>query len=129
MLEKRQAIVLAAHTHIPTLTTRVTENGRITQLITSSMGHHWRAKIARSKVNTWDAYMTIAKKNSIKGKNAAKMRRAWQVMESKGTYTSKQLFYNSGFVVLEVRDRSIEAHIYISPSAKPATSLLLSVNQ
>ena len=129
MLEKRQAIVLAAHTHIPAITTRATANGRITQLVTTSMGHQWRGKIAPSKIQDWESYTALAKKNSIRGKNAAKMRRAWQSMEAKGTYTHKQIFYNSGFVVLEIQDRRIVAHIYTNASVKPSASLLLSVNQ
>ena len=45
LLEKRNTLILAAHTHAPSLSTRTTKQGKVTQLIVSSMGHSWGMKL------------------------------------------------------------------------------------
>lgn len=129
MLEKRRTLILAAHTHIPSLVTRSTANGRLSQLIVSSMGNSWRAKVAAAKIKDWPGYTAAMKKAFFQGKQAANRRKQWKTMESKGTYTYKQLFHNSGFVVLDVNDRKVESRYYINGSNKPASTMLLMVNR
>lgn len=127
LLETRQTLVLAGHTHRPSFTTRSTKTGRLPQLVVCSLGASFRSKAAPGNIQDWQSFLTEAKKNTIRGDNAAKMRKAWRIMESKGTYTHKQLFANSGFVVLDIGNRKVESRYYINASAKPASTMLLMV--
>ena len=129
LLEKRRAVILAAHTHIPSFATRTSAGGKLAQLIVSSVGCSWESKIVPGSHKNWQSLLKSAEKINITGKNAAKNRKRFQELRSKGTYTFKQLFYNSGFVVLHVNDRRVEARYYTNDSSKPASNLTLVENR
>lgn len=128
MLEKRNTLVLTGNYMQPSITTRATANGRITQLAVNSIGSSWRAKVTPTKIKTWDAFAK-ATKGRFRGATAARNRRIWNGIEKMGTYTHRQLFNNSGFVILDINDQKVEAHYYTSASAKPAAKLLLMVTR
>ena len=44
MLETRNTLILAAHTHSPSLSTRTTARGKLTQLIVASLGNSWKGR-------------------------------------------------------------------------------------
>ena len=104
LLENRRALILAAHTHVPSLTTRVTKRGKVVQLVVSSMGSQWEPeRIVPPKVTTWEEFVGIGKSRPRRGWNKKNPQR-WPVLEAKGEYTFTQLFLNSGYALLRVDD-------------------------
>ena len=104
LLETRQALILAAHTHIPSLACRVTERGKLRQLVVSSMGSQWSPeRIVAPKITTWQEFVEIGKARPLRGWNK-KNRQRWPVLEGKGKYDFRQLFLNSGCVLLRIDD-------------------------
>ena len=104
LLETRRSLILAAHTHVPSLTCRVTERGKLLQLVVSSMGSQWEAdRILAPKITTWKEFVEIGKARPLRGWNKKNPQR-WPVLEAKGKYEFRQLFLNSGCVLLRVDD-------------------------
>ena len=104
LLENRQALILAAHTHVPSLTTRTTERGKLTQLVISSMGSQWAPdRVLAPKVTSWQEFVEIGKAQPPIGWNK-KNRKRWPVLNAKGQYEFRQLFLNGGCVLLRVDD-------------------------
>ena len=129
MLEKRNTLILAAHTHSPSLSTRTTEWGKLTQLIVSSMGNAWKSKRGRGKCGDWTSFVSAVESSIPNAKNPEKIRKRWMEWKNTGDHTFRHLFPNSGFVVLEIDDKQVEAHYYINTSAKPAVTLELLQNR
>lgn len=125
LLETRNTLILAAHTHSPSLSTRVTKRGKLTQLIVSSMGNAWSSKRAKGKCADWENFASEVEKNIPKGKNQEKVRKQWTQWKSSGEFTFQHFLRNSGFVVLVIDDEQVVAHYYTSKSAKPAVKLKL----
>ena len=125
MLETRNTLVLAAHTHSPSLSTRTTVRGKITQLIVSSMGNAWSSKRIKGKFLDWAGFVSAVEGEIPKAKNPEKIRKRWTDWKSSGDMTFQYFFVNSGFVVLEIDDDQVVAHYYINTAAKPAATLKL----
>ena len=112
LLETRQALILAAHTHVPSLTTRVTERGKVVQLIVSSMGCQWEPdRIVPPSITSWEELVKIGKARPLRGWNKKNPKR-WPVLESKGEYSFTQLFLNSGYVLLRGDDSGCTVEYY-----------------
>ena len=112
LLENRQALILAAHTHVPSLTYRATKRGMLGQLVVSSMGSSWAPdRLVPPKVTSWDEFVKIGKARPLVGWNKKNPKR-WPVLESKGKYSFNQLFMNSGYVLLRVDDNGCTAEYY-----------------
>ena len=112
LLENRQALILAAHTHVPSLTTRVTKRGKTVQLVVSSMGAQWApGRIIPPRITTWEELLKVGKERPLLGWNKKNPKR-WPVLESKGNYSFNQLFMNSGYVLLRVDDRGYTAEYH-----------------
>ena len=112
LLETRPALILAAHTHIPSLACRVTKRGKLVQLVVSSMGSEWAPdRIVAPKITTWEAFVEIGKARPLRGWNKNNPKR-WPVLEAKGKYQFRQLFLNSGCVLLRIDDNgcTVEYH-------------------
>lgn len=104
LLETRQALILAAHTHVPSLACRVTTRGKLVQLVVSSMGSQWEPdRILAPKITTWQEFVEIGKARPLRGWNKKNPKR-WPVLEANGKYDFRQLFLNSGCVLLRVDD-------------------------
>ena len=104
LLETRPALILAAHTHSPSLACRVTKRGKLVQLVVSSMGSEWAPdRIRAPKITTWEAFVEIGKARPLRGWNKNNPKR-WPVLEAKGKYQFRQLFLNSGCVLLRIDD-------------------------
>ena len=129
MLEKRNTLILAAHTHAPSLATRTTDNGKLTQLVVSSMGNAWSSKRKRGGYGDWASFSEAAEKGVAKAKNPDKARRLWNAWKNSGDFTFRHLFGNSGFVVLEIDEARVVARYYTNGSAKPAATLELLDNR
>ncbi|MBP5531546.1 MAG: metallophosphoesterase [Lentisphaeria bacterium] len=128
MLEKRNTLILAAHTHAPSLATRKTARGKLTQLIVSSMGNTWSSKRSKGRFGDWASYVKSADMNIPKAKNPEKSRKRWNAWKNSGDFTFRHLFGNSGFAVLEIDDEKVVARYYTNSSAKPAVTLRLLTN-
>ena len=129
MLETRRAAVLAAHTHIPSLAVRTTPRGKVTQLVTSSMGAYWSPdKPLPPHFTYWARFVKAAKKVRQVGRNAQNPEK-WGPLEAKGKYAMSEFFDNSGFAVLDIDDERVEARIYTDASGKPAKTVRLIENK
>ena len=130
MLEKRNTLILAAHTHAPSLATRTTVQGKLTQLIVSSMGNAWSPKSrGKGRFVDWASYAKCVEEELPKTKKPEKTRSRWAAWKSNGDHTFRNFIRNSGFVVLEIDDEKVVAHYYIKASAKPAVKLKLLQNR
>ena len=129
LLETRNAVILSAHTHSFSLATRTTRRGRIVQLITTSMGAGWNpGSIARSKPFGWKdlvARSHESEKGLQRSGGKDKLMKQWEIMESKGSYTFRKFFANSGFTVIEAAPAGVTAYIYADDSDKPAETVAL----
>ena len=129
MLEKRNTLILAAHTHSPSLSTRTTARGKLTQLIVASLGNSWTSKRIKGKFSDWADFVSAVEREIPKAKNPEKIRKRWTDWKSSGDMTFQYFFANSGFVVLDVDERQVTARYYINASAKPAATLELLTNR
>ena len=112
LLENRRALILAAHTHIPSLACRETKRGKLRQLVVSSMGSLWSPdRIIPPKVASWEEFVKIGKARPLRGWNKKNPKR-WPVLESKGRYAFRQLFFNSGYVLIRVDDAGYTLEYY-----------------
>ena len=125
MLETRNTLILAAHTHAPSLSTRTTRRGKLTQLIVASLGSSWMPKRGKAKFRDWASFASAVEKEIPKAKKPEKMRKLWADWQNSGEMTFRSLFGNSGFVVLDIDDRRVTARYYINASDKPAVTLEL----
>ncbi len=119
LLETRQALILAGHTHIPSLECRVTKRGTLRQLIISSMGNKWNpVRIVPPRITSWEDFVKIGKSRPLHGINRNNPKH-WPVLEKKGKYSFTQLFNNSGFALLRVDDGGYTVE-YFTGGEKPA---------
>ena len=122
-LETRRALVISAHTHRPSFTTRTTSKGTLPQLVVSSMGCDWSPdKILPTPLTDWEKFVAAAQKAKLRGRNL-RIPKEWPKLMELGKYTQRRDFINSGFVVLDVDDARVEARIFINASGTPAVTL------
>ncbi|MBQ6352601.1 MAG: hypothetical protein IJJ28_04990, partial [Lentisphaeria bacterium] len=126
LLETRNTLILAAHTHSPSLVTLTTKRGKLTQLITSSMGHSWGMKFAPGAIENWQGYSAAVEKELAKGgRKAEAKKQQWTAWKNSGAWTFRHLCRNAGFVVLDVNGDGVSARVFINRSAKPGLTLKL----
>lgn len=125
MLETRNALVLAAHTHAPSLVTRTTERGKLTQLIVSSMGNAWTPVPGKGKIDDWAGYAAAVEKSIPEAKDPEKTRKQWTEWKNSGEFTFRHLFRNSGFAVLSIDDERVVMRYYTDSSGVPAVAQTL----
>ena len=122
-LETRRALVISAHTHRPSFTTRTTSKGILPQLVVSSMGCDWSPdKILPTPLTDWEKFVAAAQKAKLRGRNL-RIPKEWPKLMELGKYTQRRDFINAGFVVLDVDDARVEARIFINASGTPAVTL------
>ena len=125
MLETRRALVLAAHTHRPSLTTRTTSRGTLPQLVVSSMGCNWHPdQLVPDRLPDWEKFAEAADKNMLNGRNSKKIRE-WRHITALGQYAQRRDFANSGFAILDVNDERVEARVVTNVSGTPTLTLKL----
>ena len=125
MLEKRNTLILAAHTHVTSYAFRHSDGGGITQLIVTSLGCDWDpGKPVPPKFDSWEKYTEASRKRAKAGYryNSPEM---WEPLEKSGTYTFRELSGSSGFAVLDVNAERVEVRYYTDDSGKPAAVLEL----
>ena len=125
MLETRKALVIAAHTHRPSVTTRTTPRGTLPQLVVSSMGCDWNPdKIVPNDLTDWEKYAAAAMKAKLVGRNT-RVPKEFPKIAALGTYTHRRDFTNSGFVILDVDDSGVTARVFTNGSGAPSATLRL----
>ena len=126
MLEKRHAVILAAHTHKFSLTTRKTAVGQIAQLITTSMGCHWTPGHKIKVTMNLDQFRDAVKKYK---KAAPEIPAKLNAMLNRAEFDIRVFELKSGFTVLDIDDRRVEARIYTDDSGIPALTEVLTENK
>jgi len=129
LLEKRNTLILAAHTHAPSLSTRTTGRGKLTQLIVASLGNSWSSKRGIGKCGNWASFVKSVEERIPKAKNPDKERKLWEDWKNSGEFEFRNFLRNSGFAVLEIDDEKVVARYYINDSDKPAATLELLTNR
>lgn len=125
LLETRPSVVFAAHTHVPSIGTRVTVRGKVVQLVTTSMGSEWNPKsVLPARFTSWQSVLDYGKTLRATGMNRNNAAH-WPVLASKGDYTFREFFRNSGFVILDVNDDAVTARYYINGADAPQESIVL----
>ncbi len=125
MLETRKALVIAAHTHKPSLTTRTTQRGTLPQLVVSSMGTYWHPdKLVPDPLSDWEKFVAAAQKVKLVGRNTRVPKELPRIM-ALGSYTHRRDFSNSGFAILDVNDSGVTARVFTNLSGTPSTTLKL----
>ena len=125
MLETRKALVIAAHTHRPSVTTRTTPQGTLPQIVVSSMGCDWNPdKIVPNDLTDWEKYAAAAQKCKLVGRNT-RVPKEFPRIAALGSYTHRRDFTNSGFVVLDVDDSGVTARVFTNGSGTPSATLKL----
>ena len=129
MLETRKALVIAAHTHRPSVTTRATSLGMLPQIVVSSMGCDWNPEqIVPNDLTDWEKYAAAAQKARLVGRNT-RVPKEFPRIAALGSYTHRRDFTNSGFMVLDVNDEGVTARVFTNMSGTPSATLRLIENR
>lgn len=125
LLETRRAVVLAAHTHTFSLFRRKSEKATLVQLITTSMGNAWKPGGTLKVRAVMDDVLTQWSKT----RHGEKIHTQIEALMSRGgTYSGTIYEPKSGFTVLDIDDRRIEARIFTDDSGKPVLTEVLVEN-
>ncbi|MBO5823261.1 MAG: metallophosphoesterase [Lentisphaeria bacterium] len=118
LLIQHNTVILAAHTHIPSLVKVKGEKGSISQLVVSSIGYNWNTgKPFGNFINNRDEFF---KHLTPKKQNNKRARAPLALLKSLNVETFELYSNATGFVVLKVGDKGIDAEIYNAPTGKPA---------
>ena len=118
MLIEHNTIILAAHTHVPSLIKVKNEKGSLTQMVASSIGYNWNTgKPFGNAINNMDEFFKALPPSKQNNKRA----KAPLVHLKSLTVETFELYNNAtGFVILKIGDKGVEAEIYNNPSGTPA---------
>ena len=111
LLEKRKTVILAGHTHSFSIANRKTPNGKLVQLVSTSLGRDWLSGKKMQPSLDWTSVRDAARK-SVRGKNAERNKRKLDTLESKGEYSARIYTRISGYVILKISDDRVDAEIY-----------------
>ncbi|MBP5531333.1 MAG: metallophosphoesterase [Lentisphaeria bacterium] len=125
MLEKRNTLIVAGHTHVASWAVRRTSGGELPQLVVTSMGSEWcPGKPVPAKFADWETFSRTSRGRAVAG-NRYNSPEMWETLEKRGVYTFRELSRSSGFAVLDVNAERVEARYYTDGSGKPAAVLKL----
>lgn len=127
LLEKRKTIILAGHTHSLSITTRKNRNGKLVQLVSTSLGRDWLSGKKMQPSLDWTSVREAAQK-TVRGKNAETIKRKIETLDSKGEYSARIYTRISGYVILKISDERVEAEIYTG-DGKPSLTEILAENK
>ena len=118
LLFQHNTVILAAHTHLPSLMKVSNGKGSITQLVTSSIGYAWNTgKPFDYHCKDFDSFLKLISPQTLKRPRAKVPLDHMKTLkiESFESYNNA-----TGFVILKVGSKGIDAEIYNTPSGKPA---------
>ena len=118
LLIQHNTIVLAAHTHVPSVVKVKGEKGSISQLVASSIGYNWNTgKPFANHINNLDEFFKALPPSKQNNKRA----KAPLAHLKSLTVETFELYANAtGFVVIKVGDNGVDAEFHTDPSGKPA---------
>ena len=123
ILTRHNAVILTAHTHIPTFIQATSPEGTLTQLVVSSMGSNWKPQAKPAvKIKNYDEFLKSINPGWFKDKRGVKL-----FDELKKYQITTYEIYNiqSGFAVLKVGDKQVTAELYFNNSGKPGSVKVL----
>lgn len=118
ILFKHNAIVLTAHTHVPSVLKISNGKGSITQLVTSSIGYAWNTgKPVKLRFDSLEEMLkTVPQKKQIRPLHQKPLAYLKSLK-----IESFELYDNAaGFVYLKVSSKGVDAEFHTNPSGKPA---------
>ena len=127
LLEKRKTVILAGHTHSFSIVSRKSRNGKLIQLVSTSLGRDWLSGKPMQPSLDWTSVREAAQK-TVRGKNAEKTRRILETLDSKGEYSARIYTRISGYVILNIGEERVEAAIYTG-EGKPVLTEILAENR
>lgn len=126
MLAKVNAIILTAHTHLPSFISVETPHGTLTQMVVSSIGTSWDpAKPREVKCSDVDSFEKICRPQQLAKKTSVN---AFKALRSYRTKEFTIYSPNSGFAVIKVNDDAVTADVYTSADGKPVKTEILRKN-
>ena len=131
LLETRNALVLAADTHVFSFISRVTPRGKLSQIIFTSMGNDWNRHPFLSRFfgndlkvsSDWDEYVRTFRSRLDRKRLPVQLRQNFENIVRQGKFSAVFFPRKSGFALLRVNDRKAVVEIYIDGSGKPAQIL------
>ena len=118
MLIQHNTVILAAHTHVPSLVRVKGEKGSISQMVASSIGYNWNTgKPFGSYISSRDEFFKNLPPNKQNNKRA---KAPLAHLKSLDVETFELYSNATGFVVLKVSDSGVDAEFHTAPSGKPA---------
>ena len=128
MLAKRNTLIIAGHTHVASVAALRSGDRRLTQLVVSSIGKNWTPdRVIPPKYESWESFSQASRKLA-KPKGRYNSQEKWKSLDKNDGRTFRQLFGNSGFVILDIDDKRVEARYYTDASDRPKAVLQLLTN-
>ena len=127
LLEKRKTVILAGHTHSFSIVSRKSRDGKLVQLVSTSLGRDWLSGKPMQPSLDWTSVREAARK-TVRGKNVEKNRRILETLDSKGEYSARIYTRISGYVILNIGEERVEAAIYTG-EGKPVLTEILAENR
>ncbi len=137
LLETRNALVLAADTHVFSFISRVTSKGKLSQIIFTSMGNDWNCHPLLSRFfgnhlkirSDWEEYVRTFRSRLIRKQVSVQLRQNFENIVRQGKFSASFFARKSGFAVLRVNDRKAIVEIHIDDSGNPAQTLTVLENR
>ena len=127
MLSRRRSVILCAHTHTYSLVEVEGNGGRIVQLVTTSMGNTWSPDDHKLVVvRDWPHYRAVIDEKFAEDPETLKRLKK---IDEFGKFSGRIFQIKSGFTVLDVDDRRIEARICTDDGKEPAVTAVLVENR
>ena len=118
LLLKRNAIIISAHTHVPSLLQAERDGNKLTQIIVSTVGKNWHPN---EKMNVYlsgyDKYLARFNPQKL---NTKKYKPSFDDMKT-FTVTEFEIYqHGTGFAVLKVDAEGVNVEFYTNGSGTPA---------
>lgn len=123
LLFEHNTVVLTAHTHLPSLLKVSNGKGSITQMVVSSIGYNWNT--GKPFANRWNDFESMLKESPDAAKSRPRAKAPIDHMKTLKIESFEAYSNATGFVIVKVNDKGVQAEIYNGPSGKPAAVKVL----
>ena len=118
LLFQHNTVILAAHTHLPSLMKVSNGKSSITQVVASSIGYAWNTgKPFDYHCKDFDSLLKLVSPQTLKRPRAKVPLDHMKTLKIESFESYRNA---TGFVILKVGSKGIDAEIYNTPSGKPA---------
>ena len=126
LLLSRNAVILCGHTHRSSILTIAKDGKKLTQFVVSSIGSDWKNTLPfEVSFDTVDKYM-MSKKESYRKRETVIKRLA--ELKKYPITLSEVYSIKSGFAILNVKEDTVAAELYLDDSGKPVKTFILKGN-